>query len=395
MAMSRIWPSTSTSRAGQTSGVPTINPNRIELARRRRGLTKTKLAEGAGVSSRILTDYLSGRKTPSETTLDALAAMLEMPLAFFYGDDLDEPPAGGVSFRALSSMTARQYDQAMGAATIAMQLDDWIRARFKLPGSDIPHLRNLPSDDHEHTINHAETIAESLRERWGLGERRGPNMVHLLEAHGVRVYSLAQECAAVDAFSFWRGEVPYVFLNNYKTAERSRMDSAHELGHLVMHAHGGPEGRLAESEAQAFAAAFLMPRRSVLADAPRSGTAAQIIHAKGRWNVSAMNLAHRMHRLGLLSDWQVRSTYVQLTRHGYRDGEPRGIEQEASQILPKVFAALSHEGITRRQLARELHISVQELNSVTFGLTIANGGEHPDPDWETSPHVRRELRVVP
>jgi Zn-dependent peptidase ImmA (M78 family)/transcriptional regulator with XRE-family HTH domain len=372
--------------------VSAINPTRIDLARRRRGLTKTALADGAGVSTRILTDYLNGRKTPSETTLARLAASLAVPVEFFSGDDLEQPPAEGVSFRALSSMTARQYDQAMGAATIAMTLDDWIHERFALPAPDVPHLRNLPSDDEERSVTHAETIAESLRKQWGLGELRAPNMVHLLEAHGVRVYSLAQDCAQVDAFSFWRGPVPYVFLNNYKTAERSRMDSAHELGHLVMHAHGGPSGRQAENEAQAFAAAFLMPARSVLVDAPRSGTAAQIIHAKRRWNVSAMNLAHRMHRLGLLSDWQVRSTYIQLTRHGYRDGEPRGIERESSQVLPKVFAALAQEGVTRRQLARELRISTHELATITFGLTVAGGTDSPPA--QPSRTGRPDLRVV-
>jgi Zn-dependent peptidase ImmA (M78 family)/DNA-binding XRE family transcriptional regulator len=371
-----------------------INHTRIDLARRRRGLTKTKLAEGAGVSARILTDYLTGAKKPSEATVAHLAAALEMPAEFFYGDDIEEPMIDGVSFRALSSMTARQRDQAIGAAAIAMQLDDWIRARFKLPASDVPHLRNLPADDPAQSVSNAETIAESLRNRWGLGERRAPNMVHLLEAHGVRVYSLAQECAEVDAFSFWRGDVPCVFLNNYKTAERSRMDSAHELGHLVMHAHGGPSGRLAEHEAQAFASAFLMPRRSVLADAPKSATAAQIIHAKRRWNVSAMNLAHRMHRVGLLSDWQVRSAYVQLTRHGYRDGEPRGIDRETSQILPKVFAALREDGITRSQIARELRITTHELNSVTFGLTVAGGASDPQPSPDPSSAGKPELRIV-
>jgi transcriptional regulator with XRE-family HTH domain len=182
--------------------VAAINHTRIDLARRRRGLTKTKLAESAGVSARILTDYLSGGKKPSEATLAALASVLEMPVEFFSGDDIEEPMIDGVSFRALSSMTARQRGQAIGAAAIALQLDDWIRARFKLPVPDVPHLRNLPADDPEQSVSHAETIAESLRNRWGLGERRAPNMVHLLEAHGVRVYSLAQESADVDAFSF-------------------------------------------------------------------------------------------------------------------------------------------------------------------------------------------------
>jgi len=277
-----------------------------------------------------------------------------------------------------------------------MQLDDWIRSRFALPTPDIPHLRNLPSDDEQGSVSNAEAIAETLRQRWGLGELRAPNLVHLLEAHGVRVYSLAQECAEVDAFSFWRDETPYIFLNNYKTAERSRIDCAHELAHLVMHAHGGPSGRLAESEAQAFAAAFLMPRRSVLADAPRSATAAQIIQSKRRWNVSAMNLSHRMHRLGLLSDWQVRALYIQLTRHGYRNGEPQGIQRETSQVLPKVFSALGREGVTRRHIAHQLHINTRELNSITFGLTVAATGGQAAQTPQSEPRSRRpELRIVP
>lgn len=74
--------------------------------------------------------------------------------------------------------------------------------------------------------------------------------------------------------------------------------------------------------------------------------------AKRRWNVAAMNLAHRMHKLGLLSEWQVRSTYMQMGRLGYRDGEPVGIERETSQVLPKVFDALRSEGMSRRDVQR-------------------------------------------
>jgi Zn-dependent peptidase ImmA (M78 family) len=208
-----------------------------------------------------------------------------------------------------------------------------------------------------------------------MGERRAPNMVHLLEAHGVRVFSLVQECAEVDAFSFWRRGVPYVFLNSMKTAERSRMDAAHELGHLVLHRHGAPTGRTAEDEAQAFGAAFLMPRRSVLAGAVRGATVPQVLKLKRKWNVSAMNLTHRMHKLELLSDWQARSAYIQLQRLGYRDGEPDGIPHETSQILWKVFATLKEDGTTRADVARELSVPVSELNRMVFGFVLTRAGD--------------------
>src|SRR5262249_25369006 len=112
------------------------------------------------------------------------------------------------------------------------------------------------------------------------------NMVHLLESKGVRVFSLAQECREVDAFSLWRGELPFVFLNTMKSGERGRMDAAHELGHLALHRHGGPGGRDAESEADRFASAFLMPEGSVLALGLRNPRVDQLIKLKKKWKVS-------------------------------------------------------------------------------------------------------------
>jgi Zn-dependent peptidase ImmA (M78 family)/DNA-binding XRE family transcriptional regulator len=365
-----------------------FNATRLDLARRRRGLTKGRLAEAAGLSTRILAAYERGDREPSEATVQKLAAALRFPAAFFTGEEIEEPSVDGVSFRALSTMTARQRDQATGAACIALQLDDWIRERFELPSPDVPRLGDVDP----------EAAAEAVRQMWNMGQGKAPNMVHLLEAHGARVFSLVQECVEVDAFSFWRHGAPYIFLNNQKSAERSRMDAAHELGHLVMHSHGGPTGRAAEDEAQAFGSAFLMPRRSVLAGVAKGATVPQMLNAKRRWNVAAMNLAHRMHKLGLLSEWQARSTYIQLGRMGYRDGEPVGIDRETSQIMPKAFAVLRREGIARAQVAKELCVPVEELNVATFGPVLARGTEeeHAEPAGFSplSPGRRPDLRIV-
>src|ERR1700693_4393291 len=85
----------------------------------------------------------------------------------------------------------------------------------------------------------------------------------------VFLFSLAENTRNVDAFSCWRNGEPYVFLNTFKSTEHSRFDAAHELAHLVLHKHGGPnQGRAAELEAHAFASSFLMPRDDVLATIP-------------------------------------------------------------------------------------------------------------------------------
>lgn len=362
-----------------------FNPSRLDLARRRRGLTKTELATRSGLSTSILRAYERVGRTPSPQTVATLAAALDFPPAFFERADVDGPTVDGVSFRSMSSMTARQRDQAIGAATLALELDDWIQARFVIPTANLPQLAG----------DQPEAAAEALRSAWGMGQRRAPNMVHLLEAHGVRVFSLAQESREVDAFSFWRHGIPYIFLNGLKTAERSRMDAAHELGHLVLHAHGVAKGRTAEDQAQDFGSAFLMPRRSLLAEAPRGGSAAQIIRAKPKWNVAAMNLAHRMARLGLLTEWQVRSAYIELARLGYRRGEPVGIGRETSQVLPKIFAALRAEGISRAHVADQLHVRTEEINQSVFGLVLArDDGPEPPASPTSLPTARGNLRLV-
>jgi Zn-dependent peptidase ImmA (M78 family)/DNA-binding XRE family transcriptional regulator len=338
--------------------MPEFNYTRLEVARKRRGFTKTALAEAAGISTRSLTKYEREGQLPTQATVARFAQALGFPMAFFFGDTLEEPSEEGSSFRALSSATARQRDQALSSGTLAMRLAGWIESRFALPEPDVPTYQDLDP----------ETAAEAVRDAWGLGQRPIRNVVHLLEAHGVRVFSLAEECKKVDGFSVWQGDTPFVFLNTTKNAERGRMDAAHELGHLVLHAHGGPRGRDAEDQAQAFGSAFLMPAPTVLAEVPTSASLAQIIKAKKRWKVAALNLTRRAHKLGLLTEWQYRSICIELSKRG-KANEPQPMRaRETSQILDKVFRALRGEGIAKADVARELAIPVDELNKSIFGL---------------------------
>jgi Zn-dependent peptidase ImmA (M78 family)/DNA-binding XRE family transcriptional regulator len=342
-----------------------FTPSRLTLARERRQFTKKALAEAVGLSAHTVLRYESGEIEPTSDAVERLAATLEFPRQFFFEPDIDQLPEGAASFRSMSAISAKERDAALAAGTLAYMLSDWVDARFDLPKAD---LIDLDGDT-------PEVAARSLREKWGLGEKPVRNMIQLLESKGIRIFSMAENTMTVDAFSAWRSERAYVFLNTMKSAERSRFDAAHELGHLVLHKHGGPKGRDAEDEADRFAASFLMPAADVEATLPRVHGLNQIIEGKKRWGVSVMALIVRLHRVGAISDWQYRTFSIQATERGYRKQEPFGMQREFSVVWQKVLTALWSERTTKDEVARELHIPTAELENLLFGLAAARGDQ--------------------
>ena len=338
-----------------------FNPKRMDIARWRRGLSKGALAAALDISPRMITAYERGEKAPSEERLDLLASVLDFPREFFLASDLEMLPVDASSFRAATRMTARQRDRALASGTLAVALSDWIEERFDLPAVAVPTYQGVDP----------ETAADAVRAEWGLGSRPVANMLHLLEAHGVRVFSLVEECRHMDAFSFWRDARPYALANTMKSAERRRMDLAHELGHLVLHWRGGARGRSAESEADQFGSAFLMPAGSVFADAPgRNPSADDLSWAKKRWGVSVAALAYRMHTLKLISDWHYRSLFIEIGKRGWRLREPNEARPEISSLLDSVFRLWRERGESVSGVASELMLSVDELNGLVYGLVL-------------------------
>ena len=338
-----------------------FNPARLSFARKRRGITMKQLAHSVGVKPRSISAWENGQFEPRGKHLHEIAEKLEFPEPFFFGDELDEPTPEAVSFRSLSKMTARQRDRAIGAGAIGILLNEWLEARFELPSAHIPDLSQEASP---------EAAAQYVRQAWGLGELPIKNMVHLLESRGIRVFSLSVDAIEVDAFSMWRQSTPYVFLNTQKSAERSRFDAAHELGHLVLHQHGAPHGQEAEQQANAFASALLMPRGSILAQSPRMATVDSLLQIKKYWSVSIAAVAYRLHEVKALSDWNYRLLYIEIGKRGYRKKEPYESPRETSQLLRKVFDALRADGMTMKDIADELLIRRKEIQELVFGLAL-------------------------
>lgn len=336
-----------------------FNVERLELARKRCRFTARILAERAHVAPVTLSRIVNRQQLADEGTIEKLISALEFPRPFFFKDDIDPIDIGSASFRSLTAMTARERDAALSAGSLAFEMVDWIKTSFNLPATDLLDL------SHERDPAAA---ARTLRQYWAIGEKPIGNMVKLLETKGMRVFSLAENTRNVDAFSCWRNDEPYIFLNTFKSTERSRFDAAHELGHLVLHKHGGPkQGRYAELEAHAFASSFLMPRDDVLSIIPFVTSMKQVVKTKKRWGVSVAALAHRLHRLRVLTDWQYRMFCIQINRTFGQD-EPDGLKPERSSVWQMVLTELWKEGVARHHIAAELCIPNSEMENLLFGL---------------------------
>lgn len=337
-----------------------FNRTRLSVARKRKGLSKLAFAKKVGVSRKSVEAWEAGNLKPVEDTISQIVRVTGFPREFFMGDDLDEPSIESGSFRSMRSMTAAHRDMAQSQATIGVFFNSWLDKRFEIPSADIPDLGREPDP---------ETAAEVVRRTWGLGVLSIRNMVQLLESRGVRVFSLAVDARQVDAYSMWKANTPFVFLNTNKTAEHSRYDAAHELGHLVLHRHGSPQGNEAERQANKFASAFLMPQGSVRPVAPRFPTFDILVKLKRRWGVSVAALAYRLHDLGLVSDWHFRTLYMQIAKYG-RDREPNPLPRESSVVLKALLASLYDDGYSRARIAAELTLPTIELEHLLSGLTM-------------------------
>lgn len=357
-----------------------FNHKRLSLARKRRGLNGKRLAERANLSP-ITVSRVENGENPDAETIDRLAIALGYPKEFFEReDDPEEIDTAAVSFRSLTKMSAKERDASIAAGSLGLEVSAWLEREFDLPK---PNLIDLSYE------TDMEAAARSLRQFWGLGEKPIGNILHLLELHGVRVFSLSEDTASVDAFSFWRDEVPFVFLNTFKSAEHSIFDSVHELCHLVCHRHAGKQqSRFVEREANTFASAFLMPAADVRARIPAFITVDTILKAKKFWRVSAMAMAYRLHTLGLLTEWRYKSICIELGRRGYRSSERDGIERETSAIWKKVLTQLWAEGKTKAKIAADLHLPENEVESLVWGLT----GPLVRPDKSSSKTALRTVK---
>lgn len=330
------------------------------IARKRQKLTAKAFAEKIGVSTAQLSKIETGKSPISDEILAKAAQKLGVSTTFLCAGELEELPKEAATFRSLARMTAASAASATAAASYAFELSDWLDRNYNLPSADIPNFSAL--DD-------PEKAARELRAYWGIGERPITDVIRLIESKGVRVFALSEADYSVDAYSCWRHDRPYVLLNTIKSGEHTVFDTAHELGHLVLHRHGSShDSKNAEYEANAFASAFLMPERDVRAEVPRVLAISQLIEKKHRWRVSLAALVYRLRKLEKLTEARYRGLYIEMGKRGYRKDEPSPMQTLRSSLWEKVLSDQWQQRRTLSDLAKDVDLPEHEVSTLVFRL---------------------------
>jgi Zn-dependent peptidase ImmA (M78 family) len=278
-------------------------------------------------------------------------------------------------FRALLSTTTqadrkRAKVRLRWAQDIAVALQEWL----ELPSVDIPMIET--SDHRQIRDEDIEAIAAECRRRWGLGVGPISDMMLAVENAGVIVVREEVGTASMDGVSNWSDldNRPGILIASDKaTAVRSRMDLAHELGHLVLHRyisvrtlHTSADFKEIERQAFHFAGALLLPADSFSAEifSPSLNT---FLVLKERWKVSIGAMVMRSAQLGIVSDEYATRLWKHYSARGWRKSEPLDdvLKAELPRLLARSIRLLIDEGVqSREDLLAEIRLSSNDVESL-------------------------------
>lgn len=347
-----------------------FNPAMLTTARESRFLSQTALAKKIGVSQALIGKWEADLSAPNDAQIEQLADALEVQTNFFF---VDRP-------RRLASMSdyyhrafsrARRTDVKAAHArcsVVDLQVDRLLDIAT-IPEDQIPLIdpRNHKGD--------VEKVAMMARTAMGVGSGPVKNLVEVIESCGGIVIDRVVEVDDVDALCRWVPELPKLFfVNGSRSPDRIRFSLAHELGHTIMHFGWDCEPRLAEEQANRFAAAFLMPAQEIKRDLKWSLNITDLAALKRKWRVAMSAIARRALTLGVVDDDHYKSLCIQMSRRGWRKTEPVEIDHES----PSMFSGMLHQvldsGYTIHDLANLLFMGEADVRKLLR--------EEQSPTWE-------------
>jgi Zn-dependent peptidase ImmA (M78 family)/transcriptional regulator with XRE-family HTH domain len=339
-----------------------FNHHMLTLARDARGLTQSDLASALSIGQGTLSKYETGVSQPPQEFVSALSQALGYPDSFFHqiGRPFGFPP---FHYRKRKKLSAK----ALGRVRAEMNIRRMHVAKMLLsypfrPNEFIPEIDRDEYQGSKRGRLDIEDVARTIREAWMLSGGPIPNMVELLEHNGGVVIPCDFGTDLLDAMSQRIDGMPVLFfINVHAPMDRVRHTLAHELGHMVLHTAVLKDDEEMESEADAFAGAFLLPADEVRPQLRRFDLR-HVANMKLYWKVSMAAIAVRADRLNLITPHQKKMFWMEMGRLGYRKREPNELAREQPALLKRMVEFHCNKlGYSTHEMAELFNISVSEF----------------------------------
>jgi len=292
-----------------------LNHKQLTFAREYRGYSQTELAAKIkGLAQSNLSKFEKGVSTLSDELFNKTIQFLNFPEAFFYKKITNNIETA--NYRKRATINKKTKSQIEYSIRLIGYLVDQMSDSLEWPLFTFKQL-----DLNEGFT--VEYVAQYTRKLLRLDPNEPVrNINYLLESNGVLVveYDAPEKFDGVSYFSD-RG-TPIIIINSNFDNDRKRFTLAHELGHLLMH-NGDipiPDYRDRETEANRFAAEFLMPEAAIKSSL-RNLKLSSLAELKRYWLTSMASIIWRAKDLGCINSERSKYLNIELSRNGEKKSE--------------------------------------------------------------------------
>ncbi len=349
--------------------------DRIELARKAKGLSARQLARQVGISHTAINKYRSGLTTPSSDILIRLSGALGVSIEYLlrpFTVRLEK-----VEFRKKASLS--RADQHRLEARVQDELERLLALEEFLPADEVRRA-GLPTWPCANS-DEAEKAAETLRKEWRLGDDAIRDLTTVIEDHGVRVFNVRAP-QAFDGLSGIVGKEVFIAIGSNWAGDRQRLTLGHELGHLLMQMLSHADS---EKLCFRFAGAFLLPAERVRAELSRHRrrlTMSEVQRLKDKYGISMQAVLRRALDLAIISPATYREWVRFFKRQGWAEREPGPqVPSERPHWKRRLLQRLLAEDLISEARAAEIaDLPVEEIRELGAGIEEAarNRLEHMD-----------------
>ena len=338
-----------------------FNPLLMRLGRESRGMTQKDLARASGLSQGQVSKLEIGQREPTGETVDRLSSALRYPPSFFY-ESLDYRNVPPGLFRKRKTIRAGVLKRVNAIINIrrlhVRKLLEAVSVKPEVPLVDLEEAGRRPDE-----------VAQEIRCAWHVPPGPLPNVIELLEDHGVLVIPVPFGTAKFDAVSYYDrrdGLPPLIVVDSEVTGDRLRFTLLHEFAHIVMHHHLPLPPETAEAEADSFAGEFAMPTEDLRPQVLGRLDMRRFVGLKARWRMSVAALIMRVQEIRRLTPSQ--KTRLWQMYAPYRLNEPMPIAREEPSLLREIVDYhLRILGYSPDALAAALSLTEAEFSQAYMG----------------------------